>query len=183
MVFGDAASATIVEPGDGAIDFAFSTDGAGRPHLNTPLDYDAGAACSARAGHLHMDGTAVMNFALTQVPVQLLRLLDRCRLGHADVDLAAFHQANAFMLKYLRKITRFTAEQLPIGMEETGNTGPSSIPLLLAGLPAAPDRRLEQVALCGFGVGLSVGAARLSLEGTARFAPVDVREVAMREAA
>ncbi|MGE8455176.1 MAG: 3-oxoacyl-[acyl-carrier-protein] synthase III C-terminal domain-containing protein, partial [Pseudomonas alloputida] len=59
-----------------------------------------------------------------------------------------------------------------------GNTGPSSIPLLLASLPAADWPQREHVVLCGFGVGLSLGAARVDLSSTHFYEPVEVPQVA-----
>jgi 3-oxoacyl-[acyl-carrier-protein] synthase-3 len=174
MVFGDAASATLVEPGGGCIDFACWTDGGGVGHLRTPIDYTNSAHAAARVGHLHMNGNEVMNFALSRVPPLVDALLAHCRLDRAALGLVALHQANQFMLRYLRKILKLTAEQTPIGLADVGNTGPSSIPLLLSTGLGFPERAREQSLLCGFGIGLSIAAARLDLSATRCFAPVDV---------
>lgn len=174
MVFGDAASASLVEAGDGRIDFACRTDGRGAAHLRTPIEYESGPLGSARVGHLHMSGNEVMNFALSRVPPLIDSLLAHCGIEREALDLVALHQANQFMLRYLRKIMKLSAEQTPIALSDVGNTGPSSIPLLLAlghGLDARP---LKQSLLCGFGIGLSLAAARLDLSTTRLIAPVDV---------
>jgi 3-oxoacyl-[acyl-carrier-protein] synthase-3 len=59
------------------------------------------------------------------------------------------------------------AEKVPVVLQETGNTGPSSIPLALTLLaentPAAQWRR---TLLCGFGIGLSWGAVTADLSHT-----------------
>jgi 3-oxoacyl-[acyl-carrier-protein] synthase-3 len=121
-----------------------------------------------------MNGKEVMNFALSQVPPLLDSLLEHCATTRAELDLVVFHQANQFMINYLRKMTGLPAERVPIGLADVGNTGPSSIPLLLARRQGLDGRSLAQSVLCGFGIGLSLGAARLDLSNTALIDPVDV---------
>ncbi|MFL9871941.1 3-oxoacyl-ACP synthase III family protein [Paraburkholderia megapolitana] len=174
MVFGDAASASLIEAGDGRIDFACRTDGSGAGHLRTPLDYANSSHGSAQVGHLHMSGNEVMNFALTRVPPLIDQLLAHCGIDKTALDLVALHQANQFMLRYLRKIMKLSEAQTPIGLSEVGNTGPSSIPLLLAGGHGLAGRARKESLLCGFGIGLSLAAARLDLSATRLIAPVNV---------
>lgn len=175
LVFGDGASATLVTAGTGQFDVIIRTDGSGRASLCTPLNYSDGQnGTSANVGHLHMDGAEVMNFALSKVPVLINDLLAATGLERGDIDLLALHQANRFMLNYLRKMTGLAADRVPIDIAETGNTGPSSIPLLLARQKSTPVSPWENAIVCGFGVGLSWGAIRLDLSETRLIAPIDV---------
>ncbi len=176
-VFGDAMGVALLGPGPEKIDFLFDTDGAGRPHLHTPLTYDLFPDRVATVGHLAMDGTEVMKFVLSHVPSMVNKLLLQCKLTREEVDLAFFHQANMLMLKYLRKLTGFTPNQLVIDMAETGNTGPASIPLLMARLQDVPAMRFNKVMLCGFGIGLSVGIAITSMQETQRIPPVELEVI------
>lgn len=173
-VFGDAVGAALLGPGPEKINFLFDIDGAGRPHLHTPLTYHLSPDRAATVGHLYMDGSEVMKFALSRVPSMVNKLLDQCGLTHAEIDLALFHQANMLMLKYLRKLSGFTPNQWVIDLAETGNTGPASIPLLMARLQDSPAIRFNKVMLGGFGIGLSVGIAITSLKETQRISPVEV---------
>lgn len=173
-VFGDAVGAALLGPGSEKIDFLFDTDGAGRPHLYTPLAYHSSPDQAATVGHLHMNGSEVMKFALSRVPSMINTLLEQCELNQAEIDLALFHQANLLMLKYLRKLSGFTPHQWVIDLAETGNTGPASIPLLIARLQDNPAIRFNKVMLCGFGIGLSVGVAIMSLQETQRISPIEV---------
>ncbi|MEW5667796.1 ketoacyl-ACP synthase III [Pseudomonas putida] len=177
MVFGDAASATLLEAGEGGIDLLIRSQG-GREHLYTPWRSPSPEGGSRQAGYLHMNGTAIMNFALNGVPPAIEELLLHCGLTLEDVPILALHQANGFMLNYLRKLLGVERAKVPINMREVGNTGPSSIPLLLASLPAADWPQREHVVLCGFGVGLSLGAARVDLSSTHFYEPVEVPQVA-----
>lgn len=173
-VFGDAVGVALVGPGSEKIDFLFDTDGTGKPHLYTPFTYDLFPDRAATVGHLSMDGSEVMKFALSRVPSMVNKLLEQCGLTQAEIDLALFHQANMLMLKYLRKLSGFTPDQWVIDLAETGNTGPASIPLLMARLQDSPSIRFNKVMLCGFGIGLSVGVAITSLQETQRISPIEV---------
>lgn len=174
LVFGDAATATLLERGEDTIDFAFSTDGGGASHLHTPLVWNGDTASSNRTGHLFMDGAQVMSFALEQVPCALEAFLATHRIAREDVPLFLFHQANRFMLHYLGRKLGIAPDRIPVSVATVGNTGPSSIPLTVSLAAAQTHWRRRGVLACGFGVGLSVGLARLSLHDTVAIAPIDV---------
>lgn len=171
MVFGDGGSASIVERGDSPFDFAFWSDGNGNVSLKTAATYkEAGD----RIGHLYMDGNEVMRFALTHVPPVIEGILRRTNTRRDAISLYGLHQANQFMISYLRKLMHLQESVVPTFLENIGNTGPSSIPLLLSA--RANEMALSQgpALLCGFGVGLSIGAVLLDLSRTKFITPVDV---------
>ena len=79
-----------------------------------------------------------------------------------DVDLFVFHQANAFMINFLRRscVSHLRRAGWKWGI---GNTGPSTIPLALS--QAVASGRLhkgDKVMIAGFGVGLSWAGATLT---------------------
>ena len=65
---------------------------------------------------------------------------------------------------------------VPFGAADVGNTGPASIPVLLAREhpTLAREGRLERSVLCGFGVGFSVAAMTVPLSETTILDPIDV---------
>ena len=78
-----------------------------------------------------------------------------------DVSLFVFHQANRYMINYLRKIMEIDKERFLIYMENVGNTVSSTIPIAL--YQALKEDRLHgNVILAGFGVGLSYGATAIN---------------------
>ena len=81
---------------------------------------------------LYMDGMAIFNFAITQVHKNVNALLELVGWEREQVGLFALHQANRFMVNYVRKKLKARAELVPINVENYGNTGPSTIPLLLS---------------------------------------------------
>jgi 3-oxoacyl-[acyl-carrier-protein] synthase III len=76
-----------------------------------------------------------------------------------DIDYFVLHQANKFMLDALRKKIKVTEEQLPIMMEDCGNTVSSTIPIALFKLRQEGKlREGKKLMLIGFGVGYSWAA-------------------------
>jgi len=102
-------------------------------------------------GHLKMNGRAVFNFAATQVPASIERLLAKAKCSLDDIDLVLLHQGSRYIVETLAK--RIGANERAIfAAGAYGNTVSSSIPMLLAENTPASAKRLL---LCGFGVGLS----------------------------
>lgn len=174
-LFGDGAAASLVvaDPWAGIGPFVFGTDGSGAGSLivkaggyRRPASAETAIEATDRsgnvrsAGHLFMDGAAVMNFTLRVVPQALNQLLDRTGLARDDFDHVVLHQANRFMLDALQKKLKLTDAQVPRRHEDIGNTVSSTIPFVLADLAdrgeLVPGTRLM---LLGFGVGLSWAGA------------------------
>lgn len=176
-LFGDGAAATIVtgdEPGSAEIGpFVFGTDGSGGDRLivpaggfRQPRDVASAVEVEDRSGnvrsadHLFMDGGAVLNFTLREVPRTYRQLLDKAGLTSDDLSAVVLHQANKFMLDALQKKLGLDDARVPRRYEMIGNTVSSTIPFVLEQEMAA--RRLvpgSKVVLLGFGVGLSWAGA------------------------
>jgi 3-oxoacyl-[acyl-carrier-protein] synthase III len=186
-VFGDAASATLVEyREDSSIAFAIRSDGAGASTLLVPAGgfrtpaspttaiERVGEDGNARSdNHLYMDGTGVLTFATKVVPEIIDEVLEIAPWERAEVTLFMLHQANKLMVDILRRKLRVEPAAVPFVCGEIGNTGPASIPVALtvASSQLQAASRLEKAILCGFGVGLSWGAAAVDLSKT-RFIPL-----------
>lgn len=176
-IFGDAATATFLTEEDaGKIgEFVLGTDGSGAGNLiikNGGLRCPEGGDEEKTYGSgniytdddLYMDGPEIFNFTIETVPGLIQNTLAKNNLEDKDVSYYVFHQANAYMLKYLQAIMNIPAEKFWIGMRETGNTVSSSIPIALN--EAVISRTLcagQTVVLSGFGVGYSFGAVPIVL--------------------
>ncbi len=175
-IFGDGAAACLVsrEKGLAGIgDFVLGTDGSGAANLMVR----SGAARQPEKtgrfaidddGHtnyedyLYMNGSAIFNFTLETVPPLMKSLLAKSGLEKADVDYFVFHQANKYMLSTLRKVCGIPADKFYVDLEETGNTVSSTILIgLKECLETGRIAPSAKVMICGFGVGLSYGAAML----------------------
>jgi 3-oxoacyl-[acyl-carrier-protein] synthase-3 len=189
MVMGDAGSATIVTKGTDQLTFKILSDGSGAHHLMVP----AGGARYPRNDqsqrsiereygnlrsdeNLFMDGMEIMKFAIRDVPKVIGDLLEYRGWQISEIDVVGFHQANKFIIEYLRKKLQLSKEAVPIALGETGNTGSASIPLMLAleWARLSTEKRLERAILCGFGTGLSCAAVALNLSSTMVLEPVEV---------
>lgn len=111
---------------------------------------------------LHMDGAAIMNFALEAVPQTLEAVLAKTSLARTEIDYYVFHQANKFMLSYLQE--KCGLQNLPFwnDVKNYGNTVSSSIPIALCDM-LAENSNPERVMIIGFGVGLSWGGCIINL--------------------
>lgn len=169
-IFGDAATASIMDVSDGDDGFhvVYGTDGAGAKSLIVPgggirdgMEIQPAAGAERRqltSGRfdLYMDGPEIFNFTLRVVPQSVDALLERAGMQRDDIDLFVFHQANAFMLDHLRRKLGVSKERFFMSLEETGNTVSSTIPIALAdAIQSGALRRGMTVMLLGFGVGLS----------------------------
>lgn len=174
-IFGDGASATLITTEGFAeiCDFSLGTDGSGAENL---IVYTGGAkykgskndCCIDEDGNIHssdnlyMNGGAIFDFSSNVVPLMVQDLLDKHNLKQGDIDLFVFHQANKYMINYLRKLLDIDKDRFYIYMEKVGNTVSSTIPIALC--EAKKDDRLHgNILLAGFGVGLSWGGCILKI--------------------
>ena len=120
---------------------------------------DAGG-CVHTPEHLFMDGPAVFHFCVYKVTAFLKEFLARNGLTVADFDTILLHQANKTMLDLVYQAIGARPEQRFYYLEEIGNCSCAALPVALAqawreGVVKPGSRTL----LCGFGGGLSWGAA------------------------
>ena len=174
-IFGDAASATLVSTtGFAEIgDFVLGTDGAGYEKLivrtgaaRTPqalndIQYDENNNPTS-SDHLFMNGPDIFTFTIERVPTMVRSLLEKSGLTKDDIHLFIPHQANLYILEFLRKKMKIEKEKYYINLMNFGNTVSSTIPIALC--EARKEDRLHgNVLLAGFGVGLSWGATMLNI--------------------
>lgn len=178
-LFGDGASATWVSD-SGDIRIAASdlgTRGSGYASLivpagmfRTPSDESTAVVVEDENGYsrskddIYMNGQDIMSFSIDVVPRSVAALLEGEELSMEDVDRFFFHQANAFMLGYLRKKMRIDPDRYEMSFSDIGNTVSSSIPIAMRRCMdrgVFPER--GNVVLCGFGVGLSWGSTLLKV--------------------
>jgi len=181
-LFGDAASATLItaEERERVLlgPFVLGTDGSGAQNLIVPrgahrLPPQAASLAETKDNsgnvrtdaNLFMDGPAIFEFTMRQVPQVLGELLRRAKLQPADIDHFVFHQANEYMLRYLQRKIGIPDQKFPVCLEHCGNTVSSTIPIVIQQL--ADDSRLHSgdlIAVVGFGVGYSWGAGLVRWE-------------------
>ena len=175
-IFGDGASASLIST-DGFAkigEFVLGSDGSGYDRLihktgamrqyqalNDLHEDENGNILSS--DHLFMDGKAIFDFTSDIVPPMIEETLAKHQLTMYYVDLFVFHQANKYMINYLRKLMNIDKEKFYVFMENVGNTVSSTIPIALC--EAQKEGKLHgNIVLAGFGVGLSWGATLLRIK-------------------
>jgi 3-oxoacyl-[acyl-carrier-protein] synthase-3 len=96
------------------------------------------------------------------VPDLIKKTLEKNNLSENSIAYYVLHQANEFMLQTIRKRAKIQEDKFVISMSGCGNTVSSTIPIALYNiLQQNPDMAGKHLLLCGFGVGLSMGACVL----------------------
>lgn len=179
-LIGDAASVAVLERRDGfgPIEARMKMDGTRREALMIPAGGMRLPADSATAeqvedaegnfralDNLKMDGSAVFNFVLTEVPELIGGLLSETGTSIDDVDAFLCHQPNRFMLHKLADKLGIPHDKMPSNIVENfGNSSGVTIPM--AAVFNLSERLLaEKLRVCfsGFGVGLTWGAMLMDL--------------------
>jgi 3-oxoacyl-[acyl-carrier-protein] synthase-3 len=172
FVFGDAGSATWIKASEGQEgigSFVFGTrgsdferiiirDGMGR----NPIRENSFSEKADEFGNVfndacfRMDGTGVFYFSMNTVPDLVKKILVKNNIDLSEVDEVVLHQANSFMLEFLRKKIGIEKERFFNSIERSGNTVACTIPIALKELmntgKISPGKK---VLVAGFGTGLS----------------------------
>ena len=174
-IFGDAATACVIsnEGFSEICEFSLGTDGSGAENLivrtgmsrqpmksNDVVFDDNGNPISP--DYLYMNGTEIFTFTQENVPIVVNETLKKNRLSKEDIDLFVFHQANKYMLNFLRKKLKIEENKFYIDMEKVGNTVSNSIPLALEStIKNGVIKKGMSILISGFGVGYSWGGCVL----------------------
>ena len=164
-IFGDGAAATLIESHEAPSlwGFKFGTDGKG---ANTLLATENGFRDPQHAieprhrrrwkSDLYMDGPALINFTVGQIPEMLHEILKDVGMKDQDVGFYLFHQATYKMLSQLQQAMNVDEARVPILMRDFGNTVSSTLPILIRQMRDRGDMTPEMKnLLVGFGVGWS----------------------------
>jgi 3-oxoacyl-[acyl-carrier-protein] synthase-3 len=175
-IFGDGASATLVSTeGFAEIgEFVLGTNGGGAEGLivktgasrdkekKNDVTFDENGNPHS-SDNLYMDGKAIFDFTVQAVPSMISDVISKNGLNKDDVDLFVFHQANKYMINFLRKLIMIDKEKFYVYLEKVGNTVSSTIPIALC--EAQKEGRLHgNVLLAGFGVGFSWGGCIIKVK-------------------
>jgi 3-oxoacyl-[acyl-carrier-protein] synthase-3 len=175
ILFGDGAGAFVLQAGEepgGLLSAVMRSDGSGGELLSLPA---GGSRMPASLETVHneqhfiqMNGREVFRFA-TRVMVQATKeAVEIAHLTMDDIDLLIPHQANQRIIDAAVRGLDFPMEKCVINVDRYGNTSTASIPI--AACEAVQQGRLavgDQVALVGFGAGLTWGAAVVKWTGPA----------------
>jgi 3-oxoacyl-[acyl-carrier-protein] synthase-3 len=170
-IFGDAAAATLISSelkGLEIGEFVYGTDGSGAENLivkNGGLKNKNSHASDImndeneflrNDDYLYMNGQEIFKFTSGSVPTLVKQVLEKNKLTDENIDMYIFHQANRYMLDFIRKKIKIPENKFFYFLENCGNTVSSTIPIALK--EAISQNKLNEqsaVLLAGFGVGYS----------------------------
>lgn len=163
VLFGDGAGAAIAEA-DGTAEAGLvqGTDGS----RGKALDMDSFPISNpfvkneAKGSGLFMDGQAVFKFAVKIVPKCVNELCMNNNIDKSDIKYYVLHQANSRIIQTVAKRLGEPEGKFPVNVDRYGNTSGASVPILLDELNREGKlAKGDKIILCGFGGGLSWGAA------------------------
>lgn len=173
-LYGDGATATLVEKGDFAPStFILKSDGSGRDAviirdgMRNKITAESCIEREEEDGNIRnglevfMDGMAVFNFAMKRVPKSIKEILEESGCTFEDVDWLVFHQANKFMTDFFTRKLKFDPAKVPYCIQKYGNTSSTSVPLTIVSELHDKLRDGHRVIISGFGAGLSWATANI----------------------
>jgi len=183
-LFGDAATATLItsKPATNRFcaeikNFKYGTDGSGydkliiknsSTHSNKNQHesvFDVEGNFISNDDFLYMNGGEIFNFTAFEIPKLVEETLKENALEIEDIAMTVFHQANTYMLDFIRKRCRIAEQNMYIDMKDVGNTISSTIPIGIRRL--LDENKIEKedkLLLSGFGVGLSMAGVVIETE-------------------
>uniref|UniRef100_A0A1Z1MIM7 Beta-ketoacyl-[acyl-carrier-protein] synthase III n=1 Tax=Ophidocladus simpliciusculus TaxID=1261574 RepID=A0A1Z1MIM7_9FLOR len=167
ILFGDAAGAAIVQrcsnQNNSILNFQLNTDGKYSEHLsiaykNYTSPHSKLNLYQGYFNYVAMNGKEVYKFAVSQVPLSILKCLSSLDMSVNDVDWLLLHQANERILKAVADKLSINKSKIIANLSKYGNTSAASIPLALD--EAVQDDKIldsQIVVIAGFGAGLTWG--------------------------
>lgn len=180
LLFGDGASALLIRKGKQKSISYFANYTDGKHHdvikipdggFRSPTSDDSLAYTKYEDGsernelELSMDGGAVFDFTLREVPPAVENMNKYSEFSIEDTDYFVFHQANKFILKQFQTRLSIPGDKMIINIERFGNTSGVSIPLAIVTELFDKSKR-DVIHCCGFGAGLAWGNVILNLSQT-----------------
>ena len=177
-IFGDGSAATLVSASksEKIFEFVLGTNGKGHANLivpnggmrhryqeHAPEETDKNG-CIRTDNHLFMNGPEIFNFTIGAIPQLVGDILKKNSMSLEGVDYVIFHQANTYILDYLRKKIKIPPDKFYMDMTATGNTVSATIPIAIKdALEKGLIKPGDKVLLAGFGVGYSWGAVLIEI--------------------
>jgi len=164
-LFGDAAGAVLIAPGDdaqGLLGYAVGSDGSGFDLLYRPMG-GSRRPFSRNADDYHqqflqMEGRPIFKWVVRMLRDTCHEALETADLTLADIDLFIFHQANLRIINSAVKDMQLEPSKVFSNLQRYGNTSSASIPLALD--EAYREGRIQpgsHILFSGFGGGLTWG--------------------------
>ena len=166
-LFGDAATATLIEPTTedvGVVDKIFHVDGSGRHFLYMKAGgslYPATHETVDNRWHYsYQDGKTVFKYAVSNMADTAIELMERHNITPNDLAYFVPHQANLRIIDAVGQRMELDPDKVMINIEKYGNTSAATIPLCLYEWEHKLKKG-DKLILAAFGGGFTWGALYL----------------------
>ena len=172
-LFGDSGTAMALEYDPTAEDIVieFNTLGSGYEALITPhggfrhpitaesfIEEDFGNGIIRAPKDTLISGMDVFSFAISRPPISIKKMMEKYELTTENVDYFLIHQANKLIVDRIVKKLKLPLEKTPYDLQEFGNLGGASVPMLMTyNLREAVQSRPLTLLCSSFGLGLTWG--------------------------
>ena len=172
-LFGDSGTAMALEYDPSAEDIVieFNTLGSGYEALITPhggfrhpvtpesfIEEDFGNGIIRAPKDTLINGMDVFSFAISRPPISIKKMMEKYELTPDNVDYFLIHQANKLIVDRIVKKLKLPLEKVPYDLQEFGNLGGASVPMLMTWNLADELQDRPLTLLCSsFGLGLTWG--------------------------
>jgi len=180
-LFGDSGTAMALEYDPTAEDIVidFNTLGSGYEALITPhggfrhpitpesfVEEDFGNGIVRAPKDTLINGMDVFSFAISRPPISIKQMMERYGLTTDNVDYFLINQANKLIVDRIVKKLKLPLEKVPYDLQEFGNLGGASVPMLMTYNLADELQKRPLTLLCSsFGLGLTWGTMVLRTNG------------------
>ena len=189
-LFGDSGTAMALEYDPTAEDIVieFNTLGSGYEALITPhggfrhpitaesfIEEDFGNGIIRAPKDTLISGMDVFSFAITRPPISIKKMMEKYGLTTENVDYFLIHQANKLIVDRIVKKLKLPLEKTPYDLQEFGNLGGASVPMLMTyNIPNELQTRPLTLLCSSFGLGLTWGTMILR---TQKMVVLDVNKI------
>lgn len=180
-LFGDSGTAMALEYDPTAEDIVidFNTLGSGYEALMTPhggfrhpigpesfIEEDFGNGIVRAPKDTLINGMDVFAFAISRPPISIRKIMEQYELTADNVDYFLIHQANKLIVDRIVKKLKLPLEKVPYDLQEFGNLGGASVPILMSYNLADELKSRPLTLVCSaFGLGLTWGTMILKTKG------------------
>jgi 3-oxoacyl-[acyl-carrier-protein] synthase-3 len=164
ILFGDGASAVMLEPTEGQnhiIDSILKSDGSGLDYLHQPAGGSrkppSHETIDAREHYLRQEGSSVFKFAVTNMADVSAEIMERNNLKGDDINWLVPHQANKRIIDATANRMNISDEKVMMNISRYGNTTAATIPLCLWDYESQLKKG-DNLILAAFGGGFTWGS-------------------------
>lgn len=167
VLFGDAAGAVLLEPGEeeyGIIDSILRSDGFGRKYLKMEaggsINPASHATVDARQHYIFQDGRHVFKHAVSKMADVAVEMMEKHNITANELAWLVPHQANMRIIEATAERMGLDKNKVMINIQRYGNTTSATLPLCLWEWENQLKKG-DNIILAAFGAGFTWGSILL----------------------